>query len=122
MTNVIKVNGVWLPDPDSDLQYSAEKVKTSKQTEAGTTLIAVTRPSKLSISGSWTVTGAWMERFRAYRDADTVQVSVYYPQTDALSTYVCEFEIEKETHITDARKQIPERGGIYKVNVNITEL
>lgn len=122
MTGVIKVNGVWLPDPDSDLQYSAEKVKTSKQTEAGTTLIAVTRQSKLSISGSWTLTGAWMEKFRAYRDMDTVQVSVYYPQTDALSTYECELGIEKETHITDARKQIPERGGLYKVNVNITEL
>lgn len=121
MTKIIKVDGVWLPKPAKDLEYSAEKVKNSKQTEAGTTMVSVVRNAKLSITGSWILTGSWMEKFRAMRNKDTVTVEVYYPKAGELSAYECEFEIEKEKHITDARNQL-DIMGIYEVSVNITEL
>ena len=77
MVNVIKINGEWLPEPDGDLQFKAEKVKKENQTEAGTTLVIVTRVEKLTITGSWKLSGAWMDRFRAFRQADTVTVECY---------------------------------------------
>lgn len=122
MVNVIKVNGVWLPEPDGDLDYNAEKIKSENQTEAGTTMIIVVRETKLSISGAWKLSGVWMEQFRAFRQADTVTVEVYYPSSRVLTAYECQFEITKETHLTKARGQLAHRNGLYEVEVAITEL
>jgi hypothetical protein len=122
MVNVIKVNGVWLPEPDGDLDYNAEKIKSENQTEAGTTMIIVTRETKLSISGAWKLSGVWMEQFRAFRQADTVTVEVYYPSSRVLTAYEGQFEITKETHLTKARGQLAHRNGLYEVEVAITEL
>lgn len=119
---MIKVNGTWLPEPDGDLSYKGVKVKSENETEAGTTMVIVTRPTKLSISGSWKLSGAWMEQFRSYREADTVTVEVYYPSSRSLSSYECQFEITKETHLTKARDQFPIKNGLYEVDVEITEL
>ena len=122
MTEVIKINGEWLPGPDGDLDYKSEKIKTEMESEAGTTLVLVTRTTKLSISGNWKLSGKWMSKFREFRDADTVTVSVYYPDPDQLSDYTCQFEITGEKHLTGARKQLADIGGLYEVGVNIEEL
>lgn len=122
MYEVIKVNGEWLPRPDEDLDFNAEKVKSESETEAGTTMVQVTRDTKLTISGSWTLSGHKIKKFREYRAADTVKVEVYYPDPFELSEYECQFEIEKETHKTVVREQIPESGGVYEVSVKIKEL
>lgn len=122
MYDVIKVNGEWLPRPDGDLNYKAEKVKIESQTEAGTTMVQVTRPTRLTISGSWVLSGGWMRKLRQYREADTVEVEVYYPEPDKLTAYTCQLEIDKEIHITAAREQIPQSGGIYEVGITIKEL
>lgn len=122
MTEVIKVNDEWIPAPDGDLKYNPEKIKTEMQSEAGTTLVVVTRNTKLSISGKWKLSGKWITKFRQYRDADTVTVSVYYPNTEQLSDYTCQFQINSEDHLTGARKQRPDIGGLYEVDVTIEEL
>jgi hypothetical protein len=122
LVNVIRINGEWLPEPDGDLDYKGTKVKSEKETEAGTTMVIVTRPTKLSISGSWKLSGAWMEQFRKYREADTVTVEVYYPSSKTLTAYECQFEISKETHLTKARDQLSYINGLYEVDVDITEL
>lgn len=118
---VIKVNDEWLPNPVEDLKYNADKIKNETESEAGITLVLVTRVARLSISGKWQLTGAWMSKFRQYRDADTVMVKVYYPSTEQLSEYECQFEIAAERHLTKARKQM-DVGGLYEVDVNIKEL
>lgn len=122
MVNIIRINGEWLPEPDGDLDYKGTKVKSENETEAGTTMVIVTRPTKLSISGSWKLSGAWMEKFRKYREADTVTVEVYYPSSRTLTAYECQFEISKETHLTKARDQLSYINGLYEVDVDITEL
>ena len=122
MVNLIRVNGEWLPEPDGDLAYKGTKVKSENETEAGTTMVIVTRPTKLSISGSWKLSGAWIEKFRAFREADTVAVEVYYPSSRSLSSYECQFEITKEAHLTKARDQLRTINGLYEVEVEITEL
>lgn len=122
MIRVIKVNGEWLPEPDGDLDFKGTKVKSENETEAGTTMVIVTRPTKLSIAGTWKLSGAWMDKFRRYREADTVTVGAYYPNSGTLSTYECQFEITKETHLTKARGQLVNRNGLYEVDVEITEL
>jgi hypothetical protein len=122
LVNVIRINGEWLPEPDGDLDYKGTKVKSENETEAGTTMVIVTRPTKFSISGSWKLSGAWMEKFRKYREADTVTVEVYYPSSRTLTAYECQFEISKETHLTKARDQLSYINGLYEVDVDITEL
>lgn len=122
MEKTIKINGVWLPDPDGNITVKASKVKTEQETEAGTTMVIVTRPTKLSISGSWKVSGAWIEYFRAWRAADAVLVEIYYPLANELTEYECQLEVTKEEHISKARTQMPTKGGLYEIEVKITEL
>lgn len=119
--NVIKVNGEWLPEPNGDLSYKAVKIKSENETEAGTTLVMVTRVSKLTISGKWNLSGAWMDKFRSYRQADTVTVECYYPDTRDLTEHTCQFEITGETHNSKARRQLLV-DGLYEVSVEMTEL
>ena len=119
---VIKVNGEWLPDPEGDIDYKPEKIKDEMESEAGTIRAIVTRVTRLSLSGTWHLTGKWMRKFREYRDADTVEVEIYYPDPDGLSSYECQFEITGEKHLTRSRKQLADVGGLYEVNVNIKEL
>ena len=98
------------------------EIKDENETEAGTTMVIVTRTTKLAIAGSWKLSGGWMEQFRRYRQADTVTVEAYYPSSRSLSSYECQFEITKETHLTKARGQLAHRNGLYEVEVKITEL
>lgn len=122
MYEIIKVNGEWLPRPDDDLSFTATKVSSESETEAGTTMIQVTRETKLTISGAWTLSGRMMKLFREYRAANTVKVEAYYPDPFVLSEYECQFVISKETHKAAAREQIPDSGGVYEVSVKIKEL
>lgn len=122
MVNLIKVNGVWLPEPDGDLNLVASKVKSENETEAGTTQVIVTRVTKLAIEGKWKLSGEWVQRFRSYRDADTVTVEVYYPSASTLSSYTCQFDVTGETHKAKARQQLGGVNGLYEVGVTITEI
>jgi len=117
---VLKINGVAVPDPDSDLSIKAEKIKTETETEAGTTQVSVVRSTKLTVSGSFTLTGLWIERFRAYRQADTVTVSLYYPSSEVMSNYTMQFDMD-EALIKDSRKAEVTKG-IYSVSVTMSEL
>ncbi len=118
--DIIKINGTVIPEPDGELKIKDEKVKTETETEAGTTQIVIVRNSKLTVSASFTLTGAWIERFRSYRDADYVTVSLYYPDSDAMSDYNVQFEMD-ESLIKDTRKA-KHTNGIYSASVTMTEL
>jgi len=122
MANVLRINNVWLPEPDGNLSYKGTKIKSENETEAGTTMVIVTRTTKLSISGSWKLSGIWMDRFRRFREADTVTVEAFYPNSGSLTAYECQFEITNETHLTKARDQFTDSNGLYEVDVEITEL
>lgn len=122
MINIIQVNGEWLPAPDGNLEITPTKVKTKKETESGKSVVIVTRPTKLKISGEWTLSGAWVKKFREYRRADTVQIGVYYPDPLTLSTYECEFETTEDDQDPGSRKQLVGTGALYKIGVEITEI
>lgn len=122
MRNIIQINGEWLPAPDGNLEITPTKVKTKKETESGKSVIIVTRPTKLTISGEWTLSGSWAKKFRAYREADTVQVGVYYPDPMNLSTYECEFEITSDDQDPGSRKQLVKVGALYKLGAEMTEI
>lgn len=121
MFNELYVNDVLLPLPDDDISFTPEKVKSEKQSEAGTTIAIITRILKISISASWTLTAAWADKFRAWRDADTVTVKCFYPDTAMLSEHTCQFEISGEKHIRKSRAQLG-NNSLYKMDVQITEL
>ena len=121
MFQELKINGITLPRPDSDLNFKSEKMTTEYETEAGTKQVIVRRTSRLSISGSWTLTGIWAERFRAWAAADTVTVSAFFPSRNTMSDYVCQFVVESEKHIRDARSQL-NTDGLYQLSVKMEEL
>ena len=116
----VKVNGTWLPKPDEALEVTSTKVKKEYESEAGTTLVSVTRQPRLSIAGSWTLSDAWMSQFRSWAAEDTVTVSLYFPSNSELTEYEYQFAIEKESHVKDAKEQL--NGGLYQVTVAMEEL
>lgn len=121
MFEELKVNGTILPRPDDALSLKNEKKKTEYETEAGTTQVSVSRVSKIVISGSWTITGAWMERFREWAAADTVTVSCYYPSVSELSNHECQLSIDSEKHVRRSRDQLSTKG-LYQISVTMEEL
>ena len=121
MFDEIRINGTRLPRPTEALSITSTKVKSEYETEAGTTQVSVIRESKLSITGSWTLTGAWMEQFREWAAADTVMVSVFFPKKDELTEHECQLEITAEKHIEKAREQL-KTDGLYQIQVVMTEL
>lgn len=121
MFEELKINGIMLPRPDGDLTFKNEKKKKEYETEAGTTLVSVSRISRISVSGEWTVTGKWVQQFRAWEAADTVTLSCYYPEKDAFSNHLCQLQITGEKHIRYTRDQL-RTDGLYKISVTMEEL
>lgn len=121
MFQELKINGTTLPRPDGDLEFSSVKVKTEYETEAGTTQVSVRRESKLTISGAWTLTGNWMELFRTWASMDSVTVSAFYPSKNEMTEHECQFSIDSEKHVRNARAQL-RTGGLYQLSVKMEEL
>ena len=121
MFNELKVNNIALPRPDGDLEFSSEKLKTEYETEAGTTQVSVRRESKLTVKGTWTLSGEWTELFRAWAGMDTVTVHAYFPERNNLTAHECQFTIKSEKHVRNARAQLS-RGGLYTLSVEMEEL
>ena len=117
--SVIKINGKNIPAPDGELSIKAEKIKTENETEAGTMQVIVVRSRKLTVSADFTLTGTWVEAFRKYRDADSVKVSLFYPESDKMTDYTMQFEMD-ESLIKDSRKALDTKG-LYTVSVTMTE-
>ena len=121
MFQEIKINGITLPRPDDDLTFKNEKMTTEYETEAGTTQVSVRRVSKITVSGNWTLTGKWMEQFRAWAVEDTVLVSTYFPSKSEMSDHECQFTIGSEKHVRYAREQL-HTDGLYQISVTMEEL
>lgn len=121
MFGELKINGTTVPRPDDDLNFKNEKMTTEYETEAGTTQVFVRRESKLTVTGNWTVTGRWMDQFRAWERADTVTVSVFFPSKSEMTDHECQLSIESEKHVRKSREQL-RTGGLYKISVTMEEL
>ena len=121
MFEELKINGTMLPRPDDALDLKNEKKKTEYETEAGTTQVSVSRASKITISGNWTVTGTWMEQFREWENADTVTVSCYYPSVSEISDHECQLTINSEKHVRHSRDKL-KTNGLYQISVTMEEL
>ena len=121
MFQELKVNGIVLPRPDDGLSFKNAKKKEEYETEAGTIQVSVTRVSKITVSGDWTVTGEWLAKFRAWERASTVMVSCFYPSETELSDHECQLSIEKEEHIRYSRDLL-KVNGLYKISVKMEEL
>ena len=121
MFQELKINGMRILKPDDDVEFTSIKLKTEYETEAGTTQVSVRRESKLSIKGSWTLTGLWAQQFRNWAEQDTVRVTCFFPFPDMESNHECQFSIKSEKHIRNAREQL-RTNGLYKLSVEIEEL
>ena len=121
MFKELKVNNIYLPSPDENLQFVSEKIKKEFETEGGTTAVSIIRNSKLTIKGTWTLTGKWMDIFRGFYEQDTVMVECYYPSNSDLNQIECQFIIDSEQHIKKSKDQL-DVDGLYVVSVILEEL
>lgn len=121
MFNDLYINDELLPEPVDNLKFTNTKTKTEGETEAGTTMVIVTRAEQISISGKWKVTGTWLDKFRAWARADTVTAKCYFPEVDQLTEHTCQLEISNESHEKKARAQLS-TNGLYEVDVTLEEL
>lgn len=121
MFSELLINGIQTPRPDDDLTFKSEKMKEEFETEAGTTQVSVTRNSKLTITGTWTISGKWIEKFREWSNDDTVKVSCYYPSKTELTEHECQLTIDSEKHIRYARDHLSV-DGLYEISVTMEEL
>lgn len=121
MFKELKVNGTLLPRPDDDITLKNEKQEKEYDTEAGTTMVSVYRTSKITVSGTWTVTGTWLKAFRAWADADTVTVLCFYPNGDEMTEHECRLSITQEKHIRFSRDFL-NTDGLYEIGVKMEEL
>ncbi len=121
MFNELLINNTVLPRPDEALTFKSEKKKQEFETEAGTTQVSVTRTSKLTISGTWTISGKWIEQFREWANDDTVIVSCYFPSKVELTEHECQLTIDSEKHIRYARDRL-NVNGLYEISVTMEEL
>lgn len=115
----IKINGEWIPEPDEDVDCQNDEVTKKLETEAGTTQVVVIRNQKLTMSGTWSVSGSWADKFRNWAAMDTVKVECYWPDSNNMTAHECRISLG-ETHNKKARGQIKQ--GLYKLKVTITEL
>lgn len=121
MFNELKINNEVLPRPKDGLSFKSDKVKNEFESEAGTTIVTITRNSKLVISGTWILTGKWMSKFRTWQKSDTVNVECFYPFVDKTSSYECQLLIESEKHIKNSRDLL-NVDGLYEISVTMEEL
>ena len=77
--------------------------------------------NKLTIKGTWTLSGKWAELFRAWAGMDTVVVFAYYPERDNMTGHECQFAITGEKHVHRAREQL-RTDGLYQMTVKMEEL
>lgn len=121
MFSELKINGTLLPRPDEALTIKSDKKKQEFETEAGTTQVSVTRTSQLTITGTWTISGKWIEQFREWANDDTVTVSCYFPSKTELTEHECQLTIDSEKHIRYARDHL-KVNGLYEISVTMEEL
>ncbi len=121
MFKELLINSEYLPRPTEDLSFKSEKIKNEYESEAGTTLVSVSRTSKLTISGTWLLTGKWMSKFRDWSYGDTVEVLCFYPSKQELTSHTCQLSIESEKHIKYSRDKL-NVDGLYEVSVKLEEL
>ena len=121
MFNDLYIDGELLPEPAENLKFANTKTKTEGETEAGTTMVIVTRTEQITISGKWNVTGSWLSKFRAWAKADTVAVKCYFPEVDQLTEHTCQLTISNESHERKARSQLS-TNGLYEVSITLEEL
>lgn len=121
MFQELKINGMTVPRPDDHLEFASRKLTTEYETEAGTTQVSVRRASKLTISGTWTLTGFWVRQFRGWAEQDAVKVSCFFPSPDLMSDHMCQLTIKSEKHLARSREQLAVNG-LYQLNVEMEEL
>lgn len=121
MLEEIYINNIAIPRPDDDLTIGVDETKDEHTTESGDRIvIKPVHCEKLRISGKWTLSGAWVQRFRAWRSMDSIQVKCYYPDPAVLTEYTCSMELG-ETYINKSRYLASGTDGIYQISVEIAE-
>ena len=115
----ITINNEVIPYPDT-WEENPRKKSNTFETEAGGIQKIITRTSRLCVSCSFTVTSRWLKKFMGYRDADSIQVSIYEPRSEVMGTYT--MFIDDDSFRYDRIKEsryAANTNGLYKLSFDM---
>jgi hypothetical protein len=115
----ITINNEVIPYPDT-WEETPKKITNTFQTEAGGVQKIVTRGSRLCVTCSFTVTSRWLKKFMGFRDANSITVSIYDPNTEAMATHTMFIEDEsfRYERIKESR-YAANTNGLYKLSFDM---
>lgn len=115
----ITINNEVIPYPDT-WEENPKKITNTFQTEAGGVQKIVTRGYRLCVSCSFTVTSRWLKKFMGFRDANSITVSIYDPNTEAMATHTMFIEDDSFIYerIKDSR-YVANTNGLYKLSFDM---
>lgn len=104
----------------SKWQESYSVIETTKQTEAGTDQVIVTRYDKLSVSCEFKCSAAWASTFTNFRDKDSIAVRLYDLKTCDYKTRTMRIRNFKTAPEKNSEK-LPSSNGLYTVSFDLYE-
>ena len=104
----------------SKWQESYSVIETTKQTEAGTDQVIVTRYDKLSVSYEFKCSAAWASTFTNFRDKDSIAVRLYDLKTRDYKTRTMRIRNFKTAPEKNSEK-LASSNGLYTVSFDLYE-
>jgi hypothetical protein len=104
----------------SKWQESYSVIETTKQTEAGTDQVIVTRYDKLSVSCEFKCSAAWASTFTNFRDKDSIAVRLYDLKTRDYKTRTMRIRNFKTAPEKNSEK-LASSNGLYTVSFDLYE-
>ena len=104
----------------SKWQESYSVIETTKQTEAGTDQVIVTRYDKLSVSCEFKCSAAWASTFTNFRDKDSIAVRLYDLKTRDYKTRTMRIRNFKTGPEKNSEK-LASSNGLYTVSFDLYE-
>ena len=104
----------------SKWQESYSVIETTKQTEAGTDQVIVTRYDKLSVSCEFKCSAAWASTFTNFRDKDSIAVRLYDLKTRDYKTRTMCIRNFKTAPEKNSEK-LASSNGLYTVSFDLYE-
>lgn len=104
----------------SKWQESYSVIETTKQTEAGTDQVIVTRYDKLSVSCEFKCSAAWASTFTNFRDKDFIAVRLYDLKTRDYKTRTMRIRNFKTAPEKNSEK-LASSNGLYTVSFDLYE-
>ena len=117
----IKINNESIPFPDS-WQENPEKISNGFEMENGGRKTIIVRTSRLSISANFTVSSRWLGKFKQFRDANSLTVSIYDADANNYANHTMEIVPESFAYdLIKNSKRVNNTNGLWRLSFELEE-